>query len=196
MKIRFSYVVLLFVLSSVSFFSCKDDKEDDPIPAPVNVLCDGKGSLSYMPLALGNRWLLTAGSDSIQQGVYFVTTAGTVQNFEVGQDAANTITYSRLANGNITIVDMNGDDVLYMPAVPVPGQTWAYEVGFATERRVVNLNSAIYTPKCAYTNCLKIEDISGSSVVATSYYKKGVGMVSSDFITGNPNYKLAGIILN
>ncbi len=60
---------MLLALCSVSIISCKDD-DDDPIPAPItSVICDGKGSLSYYPLAVGNRWVYTVGGDTTLIGV-------------------------------------------------------------------------------------------------------------------------------
>jgi hypothetical protein len=163
-----------------------------PCTACQTVLCNGNGSASYFPLTLGNKWVydfsitnsyttcdtVTAASTVVYGGkTYFVCKlyctpcGGGYVNYYFREDAATHDVYTW--NGST--------DVLYMPANPTVGQVLGVSTEIFTSggngRRVSSTTYTYTTPRCTYTNCVKIEIYNTSTGAVMSYgvYQKGIG---------------------
>lgn len=198
MKNRLIHFVMLFAICATVFTSCKDDKDDDPVPTPpTSVLCDGKGSLSFMPLALDNKWILSALGNSLTLTVIDTLTTGTVKYFNVSSSLGGAQTYSQYPNGDVKVYEFSsGDDVMYVPVNPTVGQTWPYLVDNCTSRKVISINASVVTAACTYTGCVMLQQFNGTTLKRTEYFKRGVGLVSTDIIAqGSVVTKLAAVTL-
>ena len=188
---------MLYILTSLLISACK--KEDDPTPAPgANVICDGNGTISYMPLALENYWNLTAPGYSITYLVVDTQTFISNKYYEVESNLGGNRYYRMKPNGDIMLYDsFNNVEVLFIPNLPTAGQTWSYDIELCDTRKVAAVNVPYTTSKCYYGRCLKIELYDNGSLVRTEYYRRGVGLVSTDIIWGGIAItKLSDVTLN
>lgn len=181
--------VLLLVVALGSFSSCKKKSTDpDPEPeaaAPVNQLCDGTGSASYMPLDSTNKWVYTYKIGGITQSphpspkVVGYTTYGTVKYAHIYDSALFSDAYLRentTTHNTYFYNDNNSTEYLEIPGSPTLNQTWTSAFG---TRTVTNLSATKSTGSCNYSGLLEITEVtSGSSPTTTKYYyKKGLGLV-------------------
>ncbi|MDQ3051526.1 MAG: hypothetical protein M3Q95_11615 [Bacteroidota bacterium] len=175
--------------------SCKDDKDEDPVPT--NVLCDGKGSLSFMPLSLDNKWILTTPGNTVSLEVIDTLTDANIKYYNVSSSLGGAASYSQYPNGDVKRFEFSsGDDVLHVPFNPTVGQTWQYQVDNFTSRKVVGINETVVTGSCTYTGCVKIQSFQTTTLKRTEYFKRGVGLVSTDMIGAGIVTKLAAVTLN
>ena len=193
MKKRILSLVALVSLSMVIITSCKkkdknEDITDDPSATQV---CDGNGSSSYYPLAIGNSFVYTSGSsffsltDSVS--IRFAKTfnsksyyAEVTSNF-LGLDTA----YYREDATTHDIYTWNGiNDALYIPGSPAINQSLPEIMGgFGFTAKVTNLSASFTTSSCTYSNLLEITVYdSKSAVYSTLYYKKGLGKVADVYV--------------
>lgn len=197
MNFRFNHFVILIASCSLLLTSCKDDKDDDPTPLPTSVLCDGKGSLSFMPLSLGNKWTLYATGNTVILEVIDTLSQAGVKKYNVSSSLGGAANYNQYPNGDVTRYEFSsGDDVLYVPFNPTVGQTWSYQVDNFTSRKVVSINETVVTATCTYTGCVMIQSFQTTTLKRTEYFKRGVGLVSSDLVAPGVITKLASVTLN
>ena len=202
MKRRFVPFVVLFTLTAFTFTACKDDDDDDPAPTPTppptSVICNGKGSTSFMPLAMENSWYLSTSGNSVTFTVVDTPYISSNKYYEVESTLGGNRNYRRKTNGDIMVYDFSsGSELLYIPAAPTVGQEWPYDMDFATTRKIAATNASYTTSKCNYTGCLKIELYDGTTLKRTEYFKKGVGLISTDMIWGGVVItKLSSVTLN
>ncbi len=197
MNFRINHFVILIASCSLLLTSCKDDKDDDPAPLPTSVLCDGKGSLSFMPLSLGNKWTLTATGNTVSLEVIDTLMQSGIIKYNVSSSLGGAATYSQYPNGDVKRYEFSsGDDVLYLPFNPVAGQTWNCQVDNFTSRKVVSINETVVTAACTYTGCVMIQSFQTTTLKRTEYFKRGVGLVSSDMVAPGVITKLAAVKLN
>lgn len=140
----------------------------------VNQLCDGIGSDSFWPLALGNSWHYNSVIDSIvsQSGSTFTFESG----FKLRVDSI----------GNI-YATLSVDEVLFLPCNLSIGQTWmgVWNPAYTSTWTVRELNVSVTTPYCSYTDCLLIEELAHTfqghtgwyDYLHVTYYKKGIGVI-------------------
>jgi len=187
MKKRFIPFIVILAFTAIFINACKDDKDEDPTPTPTptSVICDGKGSTSYYPLAMQNSWYLSTSGNSITFTIVDTPTYISNKYYEVESSLGGTRYYRKKSNGDIMVYSMSsGTELLYIPGSPTVGQSWPFDMDFATTRKVAATNASYSTSKCNYTGCLKIELWDGVDLVRTDYYKKGVGLISTDLIWG------------
>lgn len=169
-------------------YSCKKTETDTPTNTPASsLLCDGNKTTNYFPDRLQNKW------------VYDIKYNG---KFE-GKKAVINFTDSVFMMGKpyLTLFDSTGYNLtgkLYLtrdsannmvgynayfkkhyievPSSPKVNESWDY-YNVAT-RKVVNVNASFNTPNCNYSGLLQIDELqNGGGLIATMYYKKGLGMV-------------------
>lgn len=188
---------MLLAVCSTVLVSCKDDKDDDPALPPASVLCDGKGSLSFMPLKLNNEWTLSTTGNAVTLSVIDTMTDAGLKIYNVVSSLGGGATYYQAPNGDVKIYQFSSADyVLYVPVNPVAGQTWSYLVDNCTTRKVINTNATVVTPACTYTGCVMIQQFNGATLKRTEYFKRGLGLVSTDIIAqGSVVTKLAAVKL-
>ncbi len=157
------------------------------------VLCDGNGSGSFFPLTLNNKWVYDFTYANTYTTCDTVNVSGTsvyggktyYQCSLYDTQSGWTINYYfRLDATTQNIYTWNGSsDVLYLPANPTVGQLLGSSTelftGIGYSRKVESTTATVTTPRCTYTNCLKIQvyNSSNGQVMAHSYYKKGIGPV-------------------
>jgi hypothetical protein len=199
MKKKLMTLILIVSACAILLPSCKK-KKDEPTPEPeVNVLCDGNGSGTYYPLALNNKWSYTDGSgaNKFNNSVSKTITYGSNTYYVISNSLGGTQYLRQAANGDIMTYDTGtSSEVLYIPASPTVGQSWSYNLEFAATRKVINVSAPLST-SCTYTDCLLIQTFnSGGMVAHTYYYKKGIGMLSTDEISVGINTRLNSVTLN
>lgn len=191
MKKRILSLVALVSLSMVIITSCKKKDKDEDVDPSATQVCDGNGSSSYYPLAIGNSFVYTSGSsifsltDSVS--IRFAKTfnsksyyAEVTSNF-LGLDTA----YYREDATTHDIYTWNGiNDALYIPGSPAINQSLPEIMGgFGFTAKVTNLSASYTTSSCTYSNLLEITVYdSKSAVYSTLYYKKGLGKVADVYV--------------
>jgi hypothetical protein len=181
-----------FSLSVVlSYVSCKK-KSITPPETVINALCDGNGSLSYIPIKAANKWTVDASSPYLDHTleVTGTKTLGGKEYFETHylSQAENYMMYYR-ADANGDIYKYNASDAkeyLDVPVNPTLGQVVA-TFNSGDFLKVADVNATYNTGKCVYTGLLKIEWNSNGNVISTHYYKKGVGKVGETSNLGPQN---------
>lgn len=169
-----------------------DNNTNNPTNPTVNQLCDGKGTNSYLPLVQQNSW------EWKQQG-----SGNIVHKWKVnGTQTFNSVNYLKMnivwdsglteteryfraaSNGDVYQYSTYygaGQEFLYVPASPTLNQQWDYPVSGSSQgtgkRKVTSVNASITTSSCSYTGLVTIAEYSGSSLITTYYYKKGLGLV-------------------
>lgn len=188
MKKNLVAITLFIAIIAVIIPSCKK-KTTDPTPTPVvtpaNVICDGNGSTDYYPLVLNNTWhYKDSGSNAFDNTVTGTVTYGSFTYFVVANTLGGTMYLRKASSGDIMAYNSStSSEVLFIPASPTTGQTWAYTLEFAATRKVISTSTSFSTSSCSYTGCLKIQLFNASGVGKdVIYYKKGVGMISTDQI--------------
>jgi hypothetical protein len=198
MKNKLMMLMLVVSTGAILLPSCKKKKEETPVPE-VNVLCDGNGADTYYPLALNNKWSYSDGSgaNKFNNSVSKTATYGSNTYYVISNSLGGTQYLRQAANGDIMTYDTGtSSELLYIPASPTVGQSWSYNMEFAATRKVINVNASLAT-SCTYTDCLLIQTFnSGGMLAHTYYYKKGIGMLSSDEISVGINTKLNSVTLN
>jgi len=182
--------VMLMIAGTIAVLqqSCKKDKDDDEDPTPVvpvNVICDGNGTTDYFPLALSNSWYYNgSGSNDFTSSISTTEVHGGQTYFVVTSTLGGTDYLRKAANGDIIEYRSgSGTEVLLIPGSPTVNQSWAYTSLSVTTRKVISINATLTTDDCSYTGLLKIQEFDASEVGhAVYYYKKGVGMISTDQI--------------
>ncbi|MFZ5552807.1 MAG: hypothetical protein ACOZCO_06810 [Bacteroidota bacterium] len=153
-------------------------------PCP-STLCDGNGSTSFYPLALNNSWFYKgSGTNQFTNTVSATATYNSLTYYKVDNTLGGTIYLRSATNGDIMIYNPStSSELLYVPASPTTGQTWSYPMQFSATRKVISSSTSFSTSSCTYSGCVKIQNFDASGNGKTvMYYKKGVGMVSSDEI--------------
>ena len=193
MKIHF--LLIAFIAASIiTLASCKKHKNEGA------VLCNGNGSSSWFPLAIGDaRYIATdtvITMDSItgQSGSYYYEAYGAPAgpfNYDTLHIAANGDVYTK--NPYYAI------EHLLVPANPLIGQTWSYAdtTGTIYILTVKSLTVSLATSSCLYVNCLEIQDSINSNNVKNTFYQKGIGLVQAVSAAG-PSYtqELIGLSLH
>lgn len=201
MKRKLMTLILLAATAIILMPSCKKKTEETPepeTPAETSVLCDGNGSGTYYPLALNNKWSYTdGGANHFSNFISKTVTYGSNTYFIVSNSLGGTQYLRQAANGDIMTYNTGtSSEVLYIPASPTVGQSWTYPMEFAATRKVSNVNAALST-SCSYTDCLVIQTYNSGGMLAHSYYyKKGIGMLSTDEISIGINTRLNTVVLN
>ena len=175
--------ILVLVFFGLMISCNKDDSSDQTVtPTPPNVLCDGNGSSSYFPLALGNMWEYS-GQLIITMSVAKTITANGKSYYQVNCDdqLSDWKQYFRVdSNGDIYEL-INDEEYLFLPANPTIGQSWEYPCGFdgMGMRRVDNYPFALETKYCNYKNFIFVRDIDGTGDYLTCCtYVQGIGMTT------------------
>ncbi len=183
-KIQFGILVILVCFALTE--GCKKDSTDDsPTPTPAaNVICDGNGTTDFLPLVLNNSWYYSATGNSFTLTVSGTATYSSKTYFEVTTNLGGELLLRKATNGDIMAYHTSsGTEQLYIPVAPTVGQTWNCDVEGTGTRKVLSVSASLTTSSCSYTGCLKIQNTSASGTPGrTVYYKKGVGMVSTDQI--------------
>jgi hypothetical protein len=220
-KATFIIMTVILAASSIVYTGCK--KEDDttssvsctdgiqnqgetgvdcggPCAACVSVLCDGNSSNVYYPLAVNNYWAYSDGANNVFNKTVTQTQVYNSLTYYKEVSSLGGIWYLRVA-GNGDIMKYNPatqSELLYVPASPTLNQTWNYPMEFAATRKVISTSASYTTGSCTYTGCVKIQQFDASGNPKTvQYFKKGVGMVSTDEIyPGFIVTKLITITLN
>lgn len=172
-------------LSTVLISSCKKkDKTEDVTEPEASQVCDGNGSASYYPLAVGDSrvYALTFGTvvDVTKAIPFTKTIAGKLYYAEITTGFIGTDTsYYREDPTTHNVYQLDGTETLYVPGTPTLNQVLPSDPG--TTSKVTSLSASYSTPTCAYTDLLEVKDYdnSTSKVVNTAYYKKGLGLVAA-----------------
>ena len=147
--------------------------------ACVSQLCDGAGSNSYFPLAIGNTWRYNqGGTDSVieQSGSIYIDHYFYSPNYYFD-------TLRIAGNGDVYRKSEGQNEILLVPAILYAGLKWAGSQypGWTDSNTVVDINASVNTGFCTYTNCAKIERIyhypSSPTATIYTYIKKGIGLV-------------------
>ncbi|HRG53827.1 MAG TPA: hypothetical protein PLL00_13405 [Bacteroidia bacterium] len=178
-------LISIAALSTVLISSCKKkDKEEDITEPEVNQVCDGNGSASYYPLAVGNSrvYAFTFGTvvDITMAVIDTKVIGGKTYYAQVTSGFIGTDTsYYREDPTTHDVYEIDGTETLMVPGNPVVGQVLPSDAG--TTSKVTNLNASYSTATCSYTGLLEVTDYdaSTSKVVNTAYYKKGLGLVGA-----------------
>ena len=161
-----------------------------------DTLCDGIGSTSYYPLALGNKWSYSGGiTGSNTSTVQQMTTQNSVVYFMIDQIVGAEYYYRVAPNGDIYELSLPSTEALVVPANPTVNQQW--NSFNSTTKKVISLNETVSTPSCTYSGCLYIMKYSSSGAPSSEiYYKSGIGLVKSVSISGGYTTNLSDIELN
>lgn len=167
-----------------------DAEEDDGsctyIP-PVDTLCEGNGSSSYLPLALNNSWqysVSTGGPKTIT--VVGIATFNSIDYFHLTH-TPGTDDYWRVApNGDVYDYENNtNEERLLVPANPVLNQQWPLFNNVS--RKVTLLNDSVFTAGCTWRNCIRIVQMDqNGTVLVVDNYKKGIGLVKREYTANFP----------
>ena len=196
------FIAAAFV-ASTSITSCNQETEVPEDDTPANVLCDGKGSTSFFPLAMGNVWVYS-GTATTTKTVAEVATVDGEQQYTVEVQGLNDWeeVYTVGSNGDVYFQSGGtfGQDTnyLHVPASPTLNQEWLYTISFDGHitRRITSTTAEVTTSYCTYQNCIEIESYDGTGdYLYAHYYKVGVGHVLTDN-TIFTDSKLRSITLN
>ncbi len=188
MKKTLIAIVLLVAASTTLVTSCKKKSSDpDPVTPAVttSTICDGNGSGTFYPLTLNNTWHYQGtGTNAFSNTVTGTQVYGSNTYFIVESNLGGTMYLRKATSGDIMAYNTGtSTEQMLVPASPTTGQSWTYTLDLAATRKVISTNASINTSSCHYTGCLKIQEFDSSGAgKAVMYYKKGVGMISTDEI--------------
>ncbi len=163
--------------------------QTDITTAPLDLLCDGLSSDSYLAFNLTsnleyqmvdlNSGLLTThqvvSTEQFNNQTYFKTTA-------VNDSNTTDKYYRQASNLNIYLYDtFFGQERLLIPGNPSVGETWTENYLIPITYEVVSLNATqTLANGCTYSDLLKIKVLLNTSFFGHFYYKKGIGLVCAD----------------
>jgi hypothetical protein len=193
----FSYLLVLVTLA-VCFQGCTPDDLDTTDPDRFNqVVCDGGGSNTYLPLALGNTWKYKSdkvmdplvrrveGTVPYDSNTYFI-----VMDEYTSDDI--TMFLRQDSTGNI-VQYRSGTEFVYIPADPEVGDWW---INTGDTLSVTAVSSSYSTEYCDYRNVLIIQQRNQSGILEnTRYYVKGIGEVYNTIAADTSNLTLYDISL-
>lgn len=166
------------------------------------VICVGNGQNNMFPLARNNTWRYTATDVLLLTNLTISTTEeftyDAITYYKVKYNMAGLSTTEKLLRMNSAgdILEFRADvatEMNYIPKLPVPGEIIAtYNNGY---RKVDEINKLVITPTCTYTNCAKIDDYVNDTIVTSSYYFRGLGLVKQ-VSTTNPTFILESVTLH
>ncbi len=162
MKSTKSILILIALLSTTVYYSCKKSTED-PAPAPPNpagspnYLCDGNGDTTYFPLDSANTWTYYYRILGLNQTSPHITITGYTNvlghKYAVLTDAT-ILMYSTpyllredsVSHDIYNISTVNGLSYLEVPHSPAINQDWALPGGAgAYHKTVTNLSATLAT---------------------------------------------------
>jgi hypothetical protein len=212
-------LVMLAATSAVLISSCKKSKDEvtpvptpKPTPAPdLNILCDGNGSASYLPMQLDNAWtygytIADSGQSISPELVVIAASSHDSKIFFEIEDQSNSmytgVLYYRedTFNHNIYYYDANSNaEFLYVPGTPTLDQSWPF--AYTQTRKVTGINVSIATSGCSYTGVIEISQFNSSNVLQKKeYFKKGIGMIQrmnpDPFVGGYDKFIISDIRIN
>ena len=180
--------LVIAVFSILCTQSCKKKSSSDDnttTPPTTTVICDGNGSSDYYPLAQSNSWYYTdGGTNSFTNSISGTSVYSSNTYLVVNSTLGGTQYLRKATSGDVmSYSTSNSAEYLFIPASPTVGQSWTYNLEFAATRKVISTNASFTTSSCSYTGLLKLQNFgSDGSAMSVFYYKKGVGMISTDQI--------------
>ena len=162
-----------------------------------SVLCNGNGSPSLFPLAIGNLWEYSESIDGANTSLQLEVIS--IENFN-GNDYFKIEVSSNIEPSHLYLREASNGDIyqlfqensgyfekLYLPANPTLNQQWDYHnvclVGNCQHfRKVESINFYLETDNCVYVNCILVKnytilDGGGITQQGTRIYKQGIGIV-------------------
>lgn len=165
----------------------------DPKPVPdVPAVKPG----DYFPVVAGSTWEYEGeGMEfaSFSREVLFTSenlaqfredNGGTVSAavFKITPEAVTRIFFLGEAYGEANYLNTSSNESIIILKAPLQvGTKWTEPNG---TREIVDLNATVSTPLGAYTQCIKVK-ISNEHSTLYEYFKKDVGMVKREFISGD-----------
>lgn len=211
MKRYSSILLLIFGLALLG--GCKTTTNNIETPPPANnnpVITQADSPTDYYPVTVGSSWEYEGSGNeyaTFTRKVLFTKgnlaqtsedNGGTVATRIIDSNAsAVKIVYfegesynpSNLLETNFTA---NANSVLLMAPIQV-GTTWTEDTNTKT---IMAIDAVVDTPAGQFDNCVKVK-IANPNDTSYEYYKKGVGMVKREFISGDTtvtstlqNYKI------
>lgn len=194
------FCLLLVLLSAGCFQSAKSPST----PAePAKEPSTGKSTApsapdlaAYFPMTVGSTWQYQGEGNeyaSFKREVIFAASnkgqlkednGGTVsaQVFQVDANSITRVFFQGEEYNSKNFLQSPANDSTVILKTPLQvGTQW--QDGSST-RKIVDTAAQVKTPAGVFENCIKVE-IAGSDGTVNEYYKKGVGMVKREFISGD-----------
>jgi len=169
-------------------------KTPEPVPAKEVVQAVKPGD--FFPMVVGSTWEYQGEGNeyaSFTRKVLFASgnlaqiredNGGTVSAavFKISPEAVIRIFFLGEAYGQTNYLNSNSNENITILKAPLQvGTKWTEPNG---TREIVDLNATVTTPAGSFTQCLKVKIANENSTVY-EYFKKGVGMVKREFISGD-----------
>ncbi len=197
--IRACFVI---VLMAAAFTGCSKSNVQIPPPgssdkAPGAPVQPAQKAGDYFPLTVGSSWqYLGEGNEyaSFNRLVLFAKgnraqvrsdNGGTVSAmvFETTDTAVTRVYMKGEEYGSANFLDAEPNENIMILKTPLEtGTKWEDSNGGT--REIVDINAALDTPAGRFENCVKVK-ITGQNSTIYEYYKEGVGLVRSEFLSGD-----------
>lgn len=168
-----------------------------PAPEPAKEVVPIVKPGDFFPLVVGSTWeYLGEGNEyaSFNRKVLFTSgnlaqiredNGGTVSAavFKISPEAVSRVFFMGEAyDDQMNYLNTSSNENIIILKTPLQvGTKWTEPNG---TREIVDINATIATPAGSFTQCLKVK-ISNENSTLYEYYKKGVGMVKREFISGD-----------
>ncbi len=171
------------------------EKTPEKVPDPVPVVPAVKPG-DYFPVVAGSTWEYQGEGNeyaSFNRKILFTKenlaqlredNGGTVSAavFKTTPEAVTRIFFLGEAYGQENFLNSSSNENIIILKSPLQvGTKWTEPNG---TREIVDLNAIVSTPAGNFAQCLKVK-ISNENSTLYEYYKKGVGMVKREFISGD-----------
>jgi hypothetical protein len=167
-----------------------------PVPAPVIDVVPAVKPGDFFPAVAGSTWEYQGEGNeyaSFNRKVLFTKgdlaqiredNGGTVSAavFKISPVAVTRVFFMGEAYGQTDYLNSSSNENIVIIKTPLQvGTKWTEPNG---TREIVDLNATVATPAGSFTQCLKVK-ISNENSTVYEYFKKGVGMVKREFISGD-----------
>ena len=167
-----------------------------PAPEPVKEVISTVKPGDFFPVVMGSSWDYQGEGNeyaSFTRKVLFTSenlaqiredNGGTVSAavYKISPESVSRVFFLGEAYGQTNYLKSPSNENIVILKTPLQvGTKWTGPNG---TREIADLNAAVTTPAGSFTQCLKVKITDKNSTVY-EYFKKGVGMVKREFITGD-----------